>query len=951
VTSVIRPPFARTTPPSPADSQATGAVRGARGRHDGVVRPWSTAALALGGVGTTALVLWHLFAQDAGVHQTAGTSVGILLITLLAGALTGSAASDQQTDADTRRGWLGIGLSLVCVVTAQLLHLVGQLAGNPGALAPVARIAMILLFPVLLSALLCWPQAPRGRQERVKFALDIAIVATASAAVGWYDLTSGGLRQLPILDAIELHGMVAGDLIALLTVSLLWQRAGSTGRWMIGADMPRPLALLALSLVLHFLADLSALLLAHLPDAHPSDWPRAIRPLAVLAMAGAAWSQRHGRRTVLSSATPSSPTVLSSAIPFIVTVPTFAVSLLTVSEYSAGPMAGLLIGAALLTVLSFLRVSVATRETIAALAQSAARDGEARFRALVHHANDLIVILDLDTTIRWISPSLARLFALRPGDVVGRPLLDLIHAEDRANAEQFLETLAAQPMRSATEVERDLVPPLQCEWRMTGGGGRWHTVDTVGTNLLAEPTVRGLVLTSRDVTERRVIEEQYMHQAFHDPLTDLANRALFLYQVGHALARGARQGHAVAVLFLDLDHFKEVNDSLGHANGDRLLVEAARRLSSCVRGSDLIARLGGDEFAVLAEGAENEDEIVAMADRIVDALAAPFTLDGKEVFISTSIGIARAQSGETTDEVVRNADVAMYLAKTRGKGRWELFAPHMQHAAVERLELEADLRRAIDRQELSVEYQAIVDLRTGSIEGAEALVRWHRSERGTVPPSVFIPIAEETGLMLPISQWVLQQVVRQAADWEREFDHPMRITMNLSGRHLQDECIIDDVRTALAESRLSPNLLVLELGERTLTVQSTQALERLHALRELGVAIAIDDFGTGVSSLSTLQRYPIDILKIDRAFVDKLGDGPEGATLARAIIALANTLTLETLAEGVETEAQRGTLLSLGCTSGQGYLFSAPISPIDFTRLVQTRGLLRITRSAMLPAA
>jgi diguanylate cyclase (GGDEF)-like protein/PAS domain S-box-containing protein len=938
-------------PPTERQSAGYAAVRGGRGRPDAVVRPWSTAALILGSIGATALAIWHVVGRQSGASMTAPTEAALLVLTLLAGAMTGYAASDQQSDPDTRRGWLGVGLSLVCAATAQLLRLVGMLAGNPDALAPVARIALLLLFPVLVSALLCWPEAPRGRQERMKYALDVAIVATAVAVVGWQDLTSGGLRHLPLVDAIELHVMVAGDLVALLTVSLLWQRAGGGGRWRIGRDMPRALALLALALVLHFSADLGALLLAHMPSTSVPTWPHAVRPLGVLTVAIAAWFQRHGRRTPTIVAASSTPTVLSSAIPFIVTVPTFAVLLLTVSEYSAGPVAGLIVGAALLTVLSFLRVNVATRETIAALAQSAARDGEARFRALVHHANDLIVILDLDTTIRWISPSLSRLFALRTTDVVGRPLLDLIHADDRPSAEQFLITLSAQPMRSATEVEHDLVPPLQCEWRMTGGGGRWHTVDTVGTNLLAEPTVRGLVLTSRDVTERRVIEEQYMHQAFHDPLTDLANRALFLYQVGHALARGARQGHAVAVLFLDLDRFKEVNDSLGHANGDRLLVEAARRLSACVRGSDLIARLGGDEFAVLAEGAENEDEIIAMADRIVDALAAPFTLEGKEVFISTSIGIARAQSGESTDEVVRNADVAMYLAKTRGKGRWELFEPHMQHAALERLELEADLRRAIDREELSVEYQAIVDLRTGSIQGAEALVRWHRSERGAVPPSVFIPIAEETGLMLPISRWVLHEVARQAAEWERELDHPMRITMNLSGRHLQDEGIVDDVRSALIESGLTPKSLVLELGERTLTVQSNSSLERLRALRELGVAIAIDDFGTGVASLSTLQRYPIDILKIDRAFVEKLGDEPDGATLTRAIIALASTLTLETLAEGVETEAQRSMLLSLGCPQGQGYLFSAPVPAADFARLVQNRGLVRMSRPAMLPAA
>lgn len=879
-------------------------------------------------------------------------SVGTLLLLTLSGLLAVHASADGATDAETRRGWFGIGLAILCAWAAALMRAIGEHGADTATLLPVIRVSMLLVYPVLLSALLCWPHAPRGAEDRLKYLLDVSIVGSAVGLVAWHDLSSRAMPQAPSFEPLLLHLMVAGDLIALFTVSLLWQRAGGGVTPASWRSTPRSLVWLAASLGLHFLADLGGLLVLHGTPASAPDVENALRPLAIIAMAAAAWSQRRGRPIVAArQEAPARHAVLTSAIPFIVTVPGFAVLLLAVSEYSSGPVAGFVLGAALLSLLSFVRVGVATRESMGAMARSAARDGEARFRALVHHANDLIVILDLDTTIRWISPSVTRLFALRDTDVVGRPLLDLIHTEDRPVAKRFLHALAAQPVRSAGDVERELVAPMQCEWRMNDGSGRWHTVDNVGTNLLAEPTVQGLVLTSRDVTERRVIEEQYMHQAFHDPLTDLANRALFLYQVGHALARGARQGHSVAVLFLDLDRFKEVNDTLGHCSGDRLLVEAARRLSACVRGSDLIARLGGDEFAVLVEGADGDDEIIAMADRIVAALASPFTLGGKEAFISASIGIARAQSGESTDEVVRNADVAMYLAKTRGKGRWEFFAPHMHHAAVERLELEADLRRAIERDELSIEYQAMVDLRTGSIEGAEALVRWHRSERGTVPPAVFIPIAEETGLILPIGRWVLREVARQAAEWQREFAHPIRLTVNLSGRHLHDDSLVDDVRIALSEAQLAPRGLVLELAERTLTLQSHQALERLEALRQLGVSIAIDDFGTGVSSLSTLQRYPIDILKIDRVFVEKLGDGPDGTTLARAIIALASTLKLETQAEGVETEAQRGTLLALGCTHGQGYLFSAPVPSADFARLVHTRGLLRPSRSIMSPAA
>jgi diguanylate cyclase (GGDEF)-like protein len=384
----------------------------------------------------------------------------------------------------------------------------------------------------------------------------------------------------------------------------------------------------------------------------------------------------------------------------------------------------------------------------------------------------------------------------------------------------------------------------------------------------------------------------------------------------------------VTVLFLDLDGFKTVNDSLGHAAGDRLLAAVAERLGGAIRPSDTVARLGGDEFAVLLEDTGTEDG-VRIAQRLGDALESPFVVDGRHVFARASVGVASGNPEEqTADDLLRNADLAMYMAKGRGKARYAVFESGMHAAVLQRLELEADLRRALGQGEFFLLYQPVVRLPDGSVVGMEALIRWKRAGGDVAFPGQFIPVAEETGLILEIGRWVLQEACRQAAAWQAEHTPTpaLRLSVNLSARQLQDPGLVKDVEAVLAASGLEPASLVLEITESLLMSEPDVAAQRLGELKDLGVRLAIDDFGTGYSSLSYLRRFPVDVLKIDRSFVTTLGSGPEDAALAHAIVKLGHTLQLRVVAEGIETPAQLAELQTIGCEYGQGYLFARPLA-------------------------
>jgi diguanylate cyclase (GGDEF)-like protein/PAS domain S-box-containing protein len=554
-----------------------------------------------------------------------------------------------------------------------------------------------------------------------------------------------------------------------------------------------------------------------------------------------------------------------------------------------------------------------------------ARRSEARFQTLVQNASDVILIARPDTTITYQTPSSKRTLGYGPGSLEGLPFTMLVHPDDR---EQALAVFTGVAFRGGTSVT--------AQWRIRHDDGSWHHVEVIATNLLGDETVEGIVLTLRDVNERRGLEEELKHQAFHDGLSGLANRALFRDRLEHALDRAARSKASLAVLFLDLDDFKLVNDSLGHAAGDTLLIEVARRLSNCLRGGDTAARFGGDEFAVLMEEIVNADEACDVAERITDALREPMVVLDREIHVRASIGIAFNRLGtEDSSELIQAADVAMYAAKARGKGRYEVYQPALQTAVVERLERTADLQRAVDQGEFEIFYQPILSLEGGAGIGLEALVRWRHPERGLLLPKDFIGLAEETGLIVPIGRWVLHTACAQNAAWIQAGLPAVSMAVNLSARQFANDSLIDDVEMALRESGMAAGLLELEITEGMVITNPERALRVLNSIKAMGVRLAIDDFGTGYSSLAQLKHFPIDTLKVDRSFIRDIPNDNEDRAITEAIIAMGKSLGLNVVAEGVETVQQLDFLRHKDCDEMQGFYFSKPVAPDDLAQLLR----------------
>jgi diguanylate cyclase (GGDEF)-like protein/PAS domain S-box-containing protein len=556
------------------------------------------------------------------------------------------------------------------------------------------------------------------------------------------------------------------------------------------------------------------------------------------------------------------------------------------------------------------------------------RRSRSRFQSLVQNSADVNMIVSTDGRIVYESPAAERVLGFVGAGRVGHSAWDEVHAADRPRAQQLLADVLRTSGGQATT-----------ELRVNHADGTQRDVEFVLKNLVDDPAVGGVVVNYRDVTERRKLEDELRHQAFHDSLTGLANRALFIDRLQHAMERQRGFGHPLAVLFLDLDDFKTVNDSLGHGEGDRLLVGVAERLRGVLRGGDTVARMGGDEFAVLVEDATDDDAPMEVGSRLLASLQAPFEIHGKELYVRASLGVASWDSSDdTAEDLIRNADMSMYTAKANGKNRIAAFEPGMHQAALARLALRGDLERAVERHEFFLHYQPIVRLADGAITGVEALLRWQHPARGVVGPLEFIPVAEETGLIVPLGMWVLETACRQLAMWDAvDATKGLRMNVNVSVRQVQRPEFVAEVRATLAATGVEPARVTLEFTESVIMRDTENTLATLDALKAVGVRLAIDDFGTGYSSLSYLRRFPIDELKIDRSFVATMALERGQLAVVRSVVRLGETLGLDTIAEGVEDVQQLASLRTLRTSLGQGFLFSRPVDAADIPALIAER--------------
>ena len=871
--------------------------------------------LALYAIGYT---IWSVTSSVSPARRSYLSDLAFLPVGLIVVVLAFRASRTPALDPRTRRAWGFLTLAFLLFWLGDAIWFCSQWVWRSDDFWNVGQAAYVAYYAPLMLGLLSFPRFLRTRSEARQFWLDVVTVFLGGLMLLWSVL-------LEPLATMEAKGFTAvaltvayplGDLIVLFGLSVIAARRRD--------DPVRLVFLLMTAGVAATLLNDSVFSVMSFSSSYQSGSSvDLISMFGWLLFGASAEAQRRLAGRVARPAADAPPRVSMSLVPYLAVVVGYGTLFFTALERKTQSLGGIVVGAVALTATVLLRQIVAVRENMRLLSEQAARESEARFRSLVQNSSDIIAVTDADVRIRYVTPSVGRLLGYSPEELQGASLPTLVHPEDLPRVHAMLADLLAHPGT-----------PAPVEWRLRRREGEWFFAEVIVTNLLADPSISGLVVTIRDIQERKALESQLTHQAFHDPLTKLANRALLSDRVAHAQARSRRDGRPCAVLLLDLDDFKTINDTLGHAAGDEVLMEVARRLHACIRAGDTAARLGGDEFALLLEDTPDAARAMEIAERIAEALAPPVLLGTKEAFLSASTGIAVGVPSEPEGELLRNADVALYLAKEKGKGRCEVFEPSMRAAVMERLQLEADLHRALERSEFLLYYQPIVDLQSGQIVGAEALLRWRHPERGLLPPAEFIPLAEESGQIVPIGRWVLEEACRGIRSLSRG-RAKFHVSVNLSARQLQEKDLVDQVAGALSATGLSPDRLVLEVTETLIMLEPRTMIARLRALKELGVRLAIDDFGTGYSSLAYLQNLPVDILKIDRSFIHESVSGGL-SPLARGIVDLGRAMRLVMVAEGIERREQAEALRRVGCELGQGFHLARPMDSGAFERLLRS---------------
>ncbi|HVE99484.1 MAG TPA: bifunctional diguanylate cyclase/phosphodiesterase [Mycobacteriales bacterium] len=877
---------------------------------------------------TGAAVAAELSAEPAPTHL-ALAAVG--LVAALA-ALT----VVRRPDAERRVPWALLAVSGIAWTAGELAYGVQLLADAPARTPSVADAGHLAAAALLVAALLGMAGARRGLTAVLGAVLDGLLIAGSLMVVAWVTVVGPAYRADDAEGISEL-AIVVYPVAALLTgtVAMYAVLAGRRGR---RVSLPA-LVLVSGGALLLAISDSSWASLLAVDITEPTGIVTAGWYAGWLVLYAAARHPSADAGTAPAAGGDARPLTVGTMLPFLALLVAAGVGVVDAVLRGEPSAVVAAIGAGLLVVCTA-RLAVFVVETarfahdlesrvVARTAEIQVR--EERFRALVARSSDVVTVLRPDGVIAYQSSSVTRVLGRGPEELVGHTVASLLHEQDQSRFHALVDRVRGEP-------DSEVVAEL----RMTHRDGGYRITETTIANLLRERSVRGIVLNSRDITDRRQLERALEHQTLHDPLTGLANRSLFRDSVSHALSGLGRRPRVLAVVHVDLDGFGHINEEQGNEHGDDVLRGIARMLRVGLRDHDVVARVGGDEFGLLLDDVVSRDALAVTVDRMVAALADGVEIAGSRVPVRATAGVAIADTADTADALLRNAELALHRAKADGRGF--SFYDTVMHATVDvRRSIEEDLRAAVSRSELVLHYQPTVELATGRIVGVEALVQWAHPTRGLLAPMTFIPLAEETGVILEIGGWVLEEACRQAADWQRRFDAPgdlpLQMYVNVSGRQLQEPEFARMVAWQVNSSEIHPHSLVLEMSEGILVEGADVTRHMLLALKAMGVRLAIEDFGTGYTSLSYLERLPVDVLKIDRSFVELLTGTEMNEEVERAhtVVQVGHTLGLQMVAEGVETREQLRALLAGGCEHGQGFLFHRPVPAGDLERALATQ--------------